>query len=39
MVKCPKCGKEVDEWIDECPYCKTNFTKYDKGRNKSFRTY
>lgn len=31
MVKCPKCGKEVDEWIDECPYCKTNFTKYDKG--------
>lgn len=31
MVKCPKCGKEVDEWENECTYCKTNFVKYDKG--------
>ena len=31
MIKCPKCGKEVDEWVNECPYCKTNFVKYDKG--------
>lgn len=31
MIKCPKCGKEVDEWANECPYCKTNFIKYDKG--------
>lgn len=31
MIKCPKCGKEVDEWVNECPYCKTNFVKYDRG--------
>ena len=31
MVKCPKCGKEVEEWANECPYCKTNFEKYAKG--------
>ena len=30
MIKCPKCGKEVDEWENECPYCKTSFEKYDK---------
>ena len=24
MIKCPKCGKEVDEWENECPYCKTS---------------
>ena len=31
MVKCPKCGREVDEWENECPYCKTNFEKYNRG--------
>lgn len=31
MIKCPKCGKEVDEWEAKCPYCKTDFDKYDKG--------
>lgn len=31
MIKCPRCGKEVDEWEAKCPYCKTDFDKYDKG--------
>lgn len=39
-MKCPKCGNKVDDWENECPYCKTNFEKYDRGetskRNHSF---
>lgn len=31
MVKCPKCGREVEEWAGKCPYCKTNFEKYNRG--------
>lgn len=31
MIKCPKCRKEVDDWANECPYCKTNFEKYDRS--------
>lgn len=31
MVKCPKCGGEVEEWSNECPYCKINLEKYNKG--------
>lgn len=31
MIKCPKCGKKVEEWANECPYCKTDFEKYDRG--------
>ena len=30
MVKCPKCGKEVEEWRAECPYCRINFEKYNQ---------
>ena len=30
MVKCPKCGKDVEEWRAECPYCKINFEKYNR---------
>lgn len=32
MIKCPKCGKEIDEWENVCPYCKTNFNKFDRGQ-------
>lgn len=30
-MKCPKCGKEVEEWASKCPYCKINFEKYEQG--------
>lgn len=33
MIKCPKCGKEVDEWENECPYCKTNFANFERNNN------
>lgn len=36
MVKCPKCGKEVEEWRAECPYCKVNFEKYDQDNRDDY---
>lgn len=33
MVKCPKCGREVDEWENECPYCKTNFANSERNNS------
>ena len=36
MVTCPKCGKEVEEWRAECPYCKINFEKYEKNSGSNY---
>ena len=26
-MKCTNCGKEIEDWRAECPYCKMNFEK------------
>mgnify|MGYP005791972243 CR=1 FL=1 len=26
-MKCTNCGKEIENWRAECPYCKMNFEK------------
>ena len=35
MIKCSKCGKEIDERANECPYCKTNFVNSERNNNNS----
>lgn len=33
MIKCPKCGKEVDEWANECPHCKKIFANSERNNS------